>query len=88
MASEGNTNDSAANAAVEIIRQLLGSRIICTLADGRRAEGKLICVDRLYVKKLLKWSFAFCVCVSLATPWIERSVNVCKQASMNQSINP
>lgn len=31
----------------EIIEKLLGSWIICTLADGRTAEGKLLCVDRL-----------------------------------------
>jgi hypothetical protein len=26
---------------------LLGSQIVCTLRDGRKARGKLVCVDRL-----------------------------------------
>lgn len=39
---------------VEIIQKLLGSSIICTLADGRTAEGRLVCVDRLYVQYVMR----------------------------------
>ena len=35
------------NNSKETIEKLLGSWIICTLADGRTVEGKLLCVDRL-----------------------------------------
>ena len=37
--------------SLAIVEKLLGSWIICTLADGRTAEGRLICVDRLYVRR-------------------------------------
>ena len=40
-------NEKTNNNSKEIIEKLLGSWIICTLADGRTAEGKLLCVDRL-----------------------------------------
>lgn len=33
--------------ARETVEKLLGCRIICTLSDGRTAEGRLICLDRL-----------------------------------------
>eukprot|EP00977_Amphora_coffeiformis_P006157 scaffold1328_cov162-Amphora_coffeaeformis.AAC.20 len=35
----------------EIVEKLLGSWIICTLADGRTTEGRFACIDRLYVTK-------------------------------------
>ena len=44
MEKSKDTNDSNSKS---IIEKLLGSWIICTLADGRTAEGKLLCVDRM-----------------------------------------
>lgn len=29
------------------VLQLLGSHVVCTLRDGRKARGTLVCVDRL-----------------------------------------
>lgn len=39
--------DHAAILARDAIRNLLGSRVSCTLSDGRQTVGVLVCVDRL-----------------------------------------
>lgn len=37
------------NSSKEGIRSLIGSRIVCSLSDGRTTTGKFVCIDRLYV---------------------------------------
>jgi hypothetical protein len=31
----------------QVVSSLLGSHVVCTLRDGRKASGTLVCVDRL-----------------------------------------
>jgi hypothetical protein len=31
------------------VQSILGEQVVCTLSDGRKASGRLMCVDRLYV---------------------------------------
>jgi hypothetical protein len=42
-ADASNSNQSKQAAVL----RLLGSHIVCTLRDGRKARGELVCVDRL-----------------------------------------
>jgi hypothetical protein len=41
------TAKDVANKHQTAVSLLLGSQIVCTLRDGRKARGKLVCVDRL-----------------------------------------
>lgn len=49
LTSPNMNNSNKHGKSKEIVEKLLGSSIICTLADGRTAEGNLVCVDRMYV---------------------------------------
>lgn len=40
--------------ARQAITNLIGTKVTCTMLDGRKIVGSLVCVDRLYV-------FVFCV---------------------------
>jgi hypothetical protein len=42
-----DAKDVTANKHQAAVSLLLGSQIVCTLRDGRKARGKLVCVDRL-----------------------------------------
>lgn len=52
--------------AIETVRKLIGSTVICTLSDGRKIQGRLLCVDRLYVPSSL--GMLLC-CMHAASSW-------------------
>ena len=42
-----STPTTAATAAIDMMRAILGKSIKCTLDDGRTATGTFVCMDRL-----------------------------------------
>jgi hypothetical protein len=44
---ESNNKESNNKEAQATVLRLLGSHVVCTLRDGRKARGTLVCVDRL-----------------------------------------
>jgi hypothetical protein len=41
------SSDNRKKEAHATVLRLLGSHVVCTLRDGRKARGTLVCVDRL-----------------------------------------
>jgi hypothetical protein len=41
------SSDNKKKEAHATVLRLLGSHVVCTLRDGRKARGTLVCVDRL-----------------------------------------